>query len=285
MKGVKLRAAILAAGTLFSAPGWSVMPTPHFEHRAVVFAEGSASLSRQMQGAIQSLAPQIGDVPVTIVGRDDEGAASPQLAQARAKMISAALRAAGVARSNMLLTVEHRQASLASQRPDSQISWTPQAQHTSAHPGPKERQSALQPGASSLPLALGRATPASDKPFVEIIPVAPIAALAGGQTEPPVMHWEVKTSDVTLLRTLERWALDAGYKLKWDAAKNFLIGASDIYTGSFEDALQAVLSSAGIRLSDYPLEACIYSNTPPLVRITRQGDQVRECGALNATAP
>jgi len=44
-------------------------------------------------------------------------------------------------------------------------------------------------------------------------------------------------------------------------------------------ALQTVLNSAGIRQSDYPLEACIYANDPPLVRITRQGEQSRECEA------
>jgi hypothetical protein len=93
-------------------------------------------------------------------------------------------------------------------------------------------------------------------------------------------RWEVRTSDITLYRTLERWSSAAGYKLKWDAAKNFLIGAPDVYAGSFESALQSVLSSSGIRLSDYPLEACIYANTPPLVRITRQGEQARECSAV-----
>ncbi len=100
------------------------------------------------------------------------------------------------------------------------------------------------------------------------------------QTPPAVAsQWDVKTSDITLYRTLERWASAAGYKLKWDASRNFLIGAPDVYSGSFESALQTVLSSAGIRLSDYPLEACIYANTPPLVRITRQGEQARECSA------
>lgn len=99
--------------------------------------------------------------------------------------------------------------------------------------------------------------------------------------KPAALHrWEVKTSDITLYRTLERWSGVAGYRLKWDAAKNFLIGAPDIYAGSFESALQSVLSSSGIRLSDYPLEACIYANTPPLVRITRQGEQARECSAV-----
>jgi hypothetical protein len=114
------------------------------------------------------------------------------------------------------------------------------------------------------------------------LPVAPWAAGAGtgtGAASAPASRWEVRTQDITLSHTLERWAAQAGYRLKWDASRNFLIGAPDAYDGGFEDALQAVLGSAGIRGSDYPLEACIYANTPPLVRITRQGEQARECHA------
>lgn len=95
---------------------------------------------------------------------------------------------------------------------------------------------------------------------------------------PANSQWEVRTSDITIAKTFERWAVDAGYKLKWDASRNFLVGASDVYFGSFESAIQAVLSSSGIRNSDYPLEACIYANSPPLLRVTRQGEQSRDCG-------
>jgi len=108
------------------------------------------------------------------------------------------------------------------------------------------------------------------------LPVAPWPAAAASA---PAARWEVRTQDITLSHTLERWAAQAGYRLKWDASRNFLIGAPDVYDGGFEDALLAVLASAGIRASDYPLEACIYANTPPLVRITRQGEQARECHA------
>jgi len=92
-------------------------------------------------------------------------------------------------------------------------------------------------------------------------------------------RWNVRVQDITLARTLARWAEQAGVRLKWDARRNFLIGAPDSIDGSFESALTTVLGSAGIRQSDYPLEACIYANTPPLVRITRQGEQARECEA------
>lgn len=112
------------------------------------------------------------------------------------------------------------------------------------------------------------------------------ASVASGPATPgpasspaPAGRWEVRTQDITLSRTLERWAAQAGYRLRWDAARNFLIAAPDVYQGGFEDAVQAVLDSAGIRESDYPLEACVYANTPPLVRITRRGEQSRECHA------
>jgi hypothetical protein len=121
---------------------------------------------------------------------------------------------------------------------------------------------------------------ALDRPYHAAPRVLPIAPYASAASAPqPPRRWEVLTQDITLARTLERWAGAAGYRIKWDAKRNFLIGAPDSVEGSFETALQAVLGSAGIRQSDYPLEACIYANSPPLVRITRQGEQARECTA------
>lgn len=110
------------------------------------------------------------------------------------------------------------------------------------------------------------------------LPVVPYAD--ADAVEPAAAgHWNVLVQDITLARTLERWGAQAGYRVKWDAQRNFLIGAPDSVEGTFETALKAILNSAGIRQSDYPLEACIYANTPPLVRITRQGEQTRECDA------
>ena len=109
------------------------------------------------------------------------------------------------------------------------------------------------------------------------LPVVPYAGANLGDA--PVARWSVLVQDITLARTLERWGAQAGVRVKWDAQRNFLIGAPDSVEGTFETALKAILSSAGIRQSDYPLEACIYANTPPLVRITRQGEQARECDA------
>jgi hypothetical protein len=148
-------------------------------------------------------------------------------------------------------------------------------------PGSSRRSRVAAASAVALVVLGGALLAASARAAEDTRAIEPAAA-AGVPL--PVMpyaapRWEVRTQDITLSRTLERWAADAGYRLKWDASRNFLIGAPDAFEGRFEDALQAVLASAGIRGSDYPLEACIYANTPPLVRITRWGEQGGECHA------
>jgi hypothetical protein len=110
-------------------------------------------------------------------------------------------------------------------------------------------------------------------------PALPVAPYAGARVGEAATQWKVLVQDITLERTLQRWGVQAGVRLKWDAQRNFLIGAPDTIEGTFETALKTVLDSAGIRQSDYPLEACIYANDPPLVRITRRGEQSRECEA------
>jgi len=112
------------------------------------------------------------------------------------------------------------------------------------------------------------------------LPVVPYAGHGIGPEPRPPGHWSVLVQDITLEHTLQRWGAQAGVRLKWDAQRNFLIGAPDTIEGTFETALKTVLDSAGIRQSDYPLEACFYANDPPLVRITRRGEQARECEAL-----
>ena len=129
-----------------------------------------------------------------------------------------------------------------------------------------------------LALAGGPAAEAATGDALQRVP-QPWHGSAQAAAVPLAGHWSVLAQDVTISRTLERWAAQAGMRLKWDAQRNFLVGAPDVIDGSFETALQALLGSAGIRESDYPLEACIYANTPPLVRITRQGEQSRECEA------
>ena len=89
--------------------------------------------------------------------------------------------------------------------------------------------------------------------------------------------WDIRLSDLRLDRALQRWAQTAGYSFRWDADRYVVIGANARFTGPLEKALEAVLATPGIRASSYPLEACIYANQPPLIRITRMGDQGEDC--------
>lgn len=85
--------------------------------------------------------------------------------------------------------------------------------------------------------------------------------------------WFVKIEDVTLENTFKRWAEQANYQLLWDTDREILIPAKDEFFGTFEEALSRVLQSPAIRNSEHPIEAVIYANQPPLVRITRMGEQ------------
>ena len=143
------------------------------------------------------------------------------------------------------------------------------------------RKAPALPAAPYLPLAPYKAPVAATEASASPVSLAPLVA---APLRPAAKRWEVLTSDVTLSKTLERWAITAGYRMKWDAARNFQIDAPTSFEGDFEGALADVLSTAGIRTSDYPLEACVYGNTPPLVRVTHQGEQARECAAVAALA-
>lgn len=109
---------------------------------------------------------------------------------------------------------------------------------------------------------------------------APIAVTTSAIPAPviaPVEKWEIRESDVRLISAFERWAEKAHYKVQWDADKHVLISATSVFTGTFEDAVAQVLTTPGIRFSEYPLEACVYQNNPPLLRITRLGVQTAAC--------
>lgn len=91
--------------------------------------------------------------------------------------------------------------------------------------------------------------------------------------EQPMQTWEVRVSDVRLENTFARWAAAAGYTLLWDADRHVLISAADAFSGDFLAAVDRVLKSPAISQSDYPLEAVVYANHPPVLRITRDGEQ------------
>lgn len=117
-----------------------------------------------------------------------------------------------------------------------------------------------------------------DAPAADAVKVvASSAGLPAVAEATPVLpegtRWEVKVEDVNLEATLKRWVRQANYQLLWDSDREILLPAGDVFVGTFEEALDRVLQSPAIRNSDHPLEAVIYANNPPLVRVKRLGDQ------------
>lgn len=104
-------------------------------------------------------------------------------------------------------------------------------------------------------------------------PAAPVVVAA-----PAGKSFEVKLTDIKLSTSMNRWATENGVRIRWDADKHVLVGAPMVFNaGSVFDAVTQALSTPGIKNSDYPLEVCEYPNTPPLLRVTRQGEQTKDC--------
>lgn len=95
---------------------------------------------------------------------------------------------------------------------------------------------------------------------------------------PALKKFEVRLNDIRLNVAMQRWASDSGVRLRWDADRHLLISAPMVFEAN--DVLQAIgmaLSTPGLSQSAYPLEVCEYPNVPPLLRITRQGEQAKDC--------
>lgn len=152
----------------------------------------------------------------------------------------------------------------------------------------------LEPASPSTPKAaagniqLAMQTPTSDVFIVDIPPkvvqeAEQLAALPVKKEQarlvvtPRAIQWELRVEDGRLDKAIRRWAKEAGYTFRWDADRYVLIAAGTTFTGTFENAIEQVLETPGIKNSEYPLEACVYNNEPPLLRITRLGDQKEEC--------
>lgn len=123
-------------------------------------------------------------------------------------------------------------------------------------------------------------------PVVEVTPPSVIATgrapvargVPGKAAASSAKSFEVRLTDIKISTSMNRWAADNGVRIRWDADRHVLVGAPETFKASsvFEAITQA-LSTPGIRNSDYPLEVCEYPNTPPLLRITRQGEQAKDC--------
>lgn len=174
------------------------------------------------------------------------------------------------------------------------------ARHAAPDPQPRAvavtavKQRLLEPPAPTMKPAksqniqLAMQAPTSDVYIVDLPPkviqeAEQLAALpmkpegAKLVVTPRAIQWELRVEDGRLDKAIRRWAKEAGYTFRWDADRYVLIAAGTTFSGTFEYAVEQVLETPGIKNSEYPLEACVYNNEPPLLRITRLGDQKEEC--------
>lgn len=125
--------------------------------------------------------------------------------------------------------------------------------------------------------ATPKASPAEIKSGLEKQPAETTAQSTYVPTAKPTQVWSMEAKDVNYFGVFTRWAEKAGYQVRWDAGKHFFVEAVSTFNGSFEDVVTEVLNNPAVAHSKYPLEVCFYPNTPPLARITRKGEQEKEC--------
>ncbi|MGA5726613.1 toxin co-regulated pilus biosynthesis Q family protein [Ralstonia thomasii] len=117
-------------------------------------------------------------------------------------------------------------------------------------------------GAQSHVVASG---PASPGLIVAAVPViAPIVA-ASAQPAPapaamPVIApmWQINKADGSLRNLFNRWGGLAGWTSQWEVDQEVPLVATDSFSGSFTDAVRAVLRTT--EGTDLPIHPCFYTN-------------------------
>lgn len=84
----------------------------------------------------------------------------------------------------------------------------------------------------------------------------------------PIRSWHLSLSDHTVKTVLTRWAKEDGWQLVWDVPIDFGVDADATVTGTFEQALEAVVEA--LKKSDTPIQAVLYRGNKVL-RIVAKG--------------
>ena len=114
------------------------------------------------------------------------------------------------------------------------------------------------------------AAPAPAEPPVAV-PASAISTQAGSFVVPEAetsRTWRLEVSDRTVKTALSRWAKEAGWQLVWEVPVDFGIDADATITGTFDDALHAVVHA--LDKSDTPIQAILYRGNKVL-RIVAHG--------------
>lgn len=129
--------------------------------------------------------------------------------------------------------------------------------------------SAAQSGAAvaSAATATGApATAASPAPASTALASLPPPAAPPADAVPQT--WQIELSDRTVRGALMRWTKQAGWRLIWEAPVDFAVDAPATLTGTFDEALQAVIGA--LSNADAPVQAILYRGNKVL-RIVEKG--------------
>lgn len=149
---------------------------------------------------------------------------------------------------------------------------------TSAPPAPRSPAVVVSAEPTSAAAAVAIVVPPAKPAVPKTVPKFVVA-----EPTETVVHttgnklYEVKLSDIRLSTAFERWGHENNVRIRWDADKQVLVEATVFSGTNVLDAIGQALLTPGIANSDYPLEACEYPNTPKLIRITRRGEQAKDC--------
>ncbi len=88
----------------------------------------------------------------------------------------------------------------------------------------------------------------------------------GQQPDPGVQQWQVRRTDVSVRRLLQRWSGEAGWQLLWDVPRDFPVETELQLSGRIEQVVSAVVES--LATTDYPVQARINSELR-IIRISR----------------
>lgn len=88
--------------------------------------------------------------------------------------------------------------------------------------------------------------------------------------------WHLKAEDGSVYAALKRWATSAGWQMSWEIPVDFPIEILDSSSGTFEEAVQRVLTA--FRVADYPPYPCFHENKVVRVirRIQGNGDECKQ---------
>ncbi|MDI9332503.1 MAG: TcpQ domain-containing protein [Alphaproteobacteria bacterium] len=82
-----------------------------------------------------------------------------------------------------------------------------------------------------------------------------------------VQKFDTLPTDRSVSRLLERWARQSGVGFVWNAKSDVTLSSQDRFIGTIEQATERLIGG----VSGITLQACIYSNNPPVIRITESG--------------